>query len=865
MSKQTIYLDDYQAPSFQLETVNLTVDLYDNHALVKNEMRLVRTHPGPLCLYGEELKLEAIVLDGYELESDAYVLDGENLMLNTCPDTCVLTITTRIHPKENTALSGLYHADNMFCTQCEAEGFRRITYFPDRPDVLAVYTTRISANRADYPVLLSNGNLIDSGVTGERHWAVWHDPFKKPSYLFALVAGKLACVRDQFVTMSGRTIDLHVYVEPGVEDRCAHALNSLKAAMAWDEREYGREYDLDVYMIVAINAFNMGAMENKGLNVFNAKYVLARPDTATDQDYAGIESVIAHEYFHNWTGNRVTCRDWFQLSLKEGLTVFRDQEFSRDMNSRDVNRIQDVKVLRQAQFPEDAGRMAHPVRPPAYQEINNFYTATVYNKGAEVIRMLQTLLGKDGFRRGTDLYFERHDGEAVTIEDFVAAMADANHQDLTQFFRWYTQAGTPEVNLTERRYQDGCLYLSFTQSCPKTPDALEHDVKQPFPIPIRFALFNQAGERMPVAQDVLLIEAFEQQFKLDGLSEEPEHVSLLRDFSAPVNLNYEASNQDLLGILRIETDGFAKWDAAQRVVRAALSDAYNTPYISNWRLQEDVITAFRHVLQDDALDHALRAELLMPPSFEEVVGGVSDLDVERWEEVRDAYREHLGEALWPELSNMYATMSQAEDHAMQGEAFARRRLKLVCLGLMMHAKPEDALVLCHTQFEQAKTMTDQVGSLGLLINSPNEAVQTQAITQFYDQWKHDALVLDKWFALQASAEHEGALTRVKRLLEHPDFDLKQPNKVRSVIGAFCQNNPRHFHAADGSGYAFLTEQLLKVDKINPQIAARLATPFTRWQRLNKVRQQHILTQLDVLSKADLSADLREIVTKSLAK
>jgi aminopeptidase N len=865
MSKQTIYLDDYQAPSFQLETVNLTVDLYDDHALVKNEMRLVRTHPGPLCLYGDALKLEAIALDGHALGSDAYVLEGEKLIFKNCPDQCTLTITTRIHPKENTALSGLYHADNIFCTQCEAEGFRRITYFPDRPDVLAVYTTRISANQADYPVLLSNGNLIDSGVDGERHWAVWHDPFKKPSYLFALVAGKLACVSDQFVTMSGRTIDLHVYVEPGVQDRCAHALNSLKAAMAWDEREYGREYDLDVYMIVAINAFNMGAMENKGLNVFNAKYVLARPDTATDQDYAGIESVIAHEYFHNWTGNRVTCRDWFQLSLKEGLTVFRDQEFSRDMNSRDVNRIQDVKVLRQAQFPEDAGRMAHPVRPPAYQEINNFYTATVYNKGAEVIRMLQTLLGKDGFRRGTDLYFERHDGEAVTIEDFVAAMADANNKDLTQFFRWYTQAGTPEVKLTERRYQDGCLSLSFTQTCPKTPDNPAKHVKQPFPIPIRLALFNQAGERMSVAQDVLLLEAFEQKFKLDGLSEEPAHVSLLRDFSAPVNLIFEASNQDLLGILRVETDGFAKWDAAQRVVRAALSDAYNTPYMSHWRLQDDVITAFRHVLQDDALDYALRAELLMPPSFEEVVSGLSDLDVERWEEARDAYREHLGAALWPELSSMYATLSQAEDHAMQGEAFARRRLKLVCLGLMMHAKPEDALALCHAQFEQAKTMTDQVGGLGLLINSPDEAVQKQAITQFYEQWKHDALVLDKWFALQAAAEHEGALTRVKKLLEHPDFDMKQPNKVRAVIGAFCQNNPRHFHAADGSGYAFLTEQLFAVDKINPQIAARLATPFTRWQRLDKVRQQHILTQLDVLSKAHLSADLREIVTKSLVQ
>lgn len=861
-AKKTIYLSDYQAPSFQVETVNLTVDLYTEYALITNEMQLVRTHEGPLILYGEDLKLEAIALDGQALSDDAYVLDGENLVLASCPDAFVLKLVTRIHPQDNTALSGLYHADDIFCTQCEAEGFRRITYFPDRPDVLAVYTTRISANRAEYPVLLSNGNLIDSGVAGERHWAVWHDPFKKPSYLFALVAGNLACVSDQFVTLSGRTVDLHVYVEPGVQDRCTHALKSLKAAMAWDEREYGREYDLDVYMIVAINAFNMGAMENKGLNVFNAKYVLARPDTATDQDYAGIESVIAHEYFHNWTGNRVTCRDWFQLSLKEGLTVFRDQEFSRDMNSRDVNRIQDVKLLRQAQFPEDAGRMAHPVRPPAYQEINNFYTATVYNKGAEVIRMLQTLLGKQGFRRGTDLYFERHDGEAVTIEDFVAAMADANDLDLTRFFRWYTQAGTPEVHLTERYYQDGCLRLSFTQTCPITPDG---DVKHPFPIPIRFALFNEAGALMPVADDVLLLEEAEQVFMVEGLAEEPAHVSLLRGFSAPVILKYEASHDALLGLLRVETDGFAKWDAGQRVVRAALLDAYHAPYLSNWRLQEDVVTAFRHVLQDEGLDHALRAELLMPPSFEDVVSGLSNINVERWEETRDAFRERLGEVLWPEISSMYAGLHEAEDHRMNAQAYGRRRLKHVCLWLMMKSKPLESLELCQIQFKQARTMTDQVGCLSLLVNAPDEAVQHHAITQFYEQWKDDELVLDKWFAVQTSFEKEGALARVEALLEHPDFDLKKPNKVRAVIGAFCQNNPRYFHAEDGRGYAFLTDRLLEIDKINPQIAARLATPFTRWQRFDAMRQKHMLAQLERLSVADLSVDLREIVTKSLVK
>lgn len=509
MPDTTIYLKNYQPPSFTVETVELNFDLYDDHALVNSTLKLTRQNDGALHLYGEELELIALHLNGRPLEHEKYVLTKDALIIEQCPDEIVLNIVTRIKPQENTQLSGLYRSNHLFCTQCEAEGFRRITYYLDRPDVLATFTTRITADKKQYPILLSNGNLMDTGETADgRHWVIWEDPFKKPSYLFALVAGNLACVRDSFVTCSGRIVDLRIYVEPGNEDKCSHAMESLKKAMKWDEEVYGREYDLDIYMIVAVSDFNMGAMENKGLNIFNSKYILARPETATDQDFADVEGVVGHEYFHNWTGNRVTCRDWFQLSLKEGLTVFRDQEFSRDMNSRDVNRIMDVKVLRSAQFPEDAGSMAHPVRPESYQEINNFYTATVYNKGAEVIRMQHTLLGKERFRRGMDLYFKRHDGYAVTIDDFVAAMEDANGVDLTQFKLWYSQAGTPEVRVLSH-FSEGRLEITMQQNCPPTPECHE---KKPFHIPVRIALFDLKGEMIPIENELLELKEKEQRF-----------------------------------------------------------------------------------------------------------------------------------------------------------------------------------------------------------------------------------------------------------------------------------------------------------------------------------------------------------------
>lgn len=857
MTHKTIYRKDYQPPAFMVESISLEFDLHEDHALVRNCMHLKRQHPGALELYGEDMELISIQLDKKNLDKSAYRIQDGNLLIESCPDHLVLDVVTRIHPENNTELSGLYRTHQLFCTQCEAEGFRRMTYFPDRPDVLTTFTTRITADKQKYPVLLSNGNLLDKGETNDgRHWVVWHDPFKKPSYLFALVAGDLACVQDTFITASGKTVDLRVYVEPGNEDKCQHALDSLKKAMRWDEEEYGREYDLDIFMIVAVSDFNMGAMENKGLNIFNSKYILARPDTATDQDYADIEGVVGHEYFHNWTGNRVTCRDWFQLSLKEGLTVFRDQEFSRDMNSRDVNRILDVKALCNAQFPEDRGAMAHPVRPESYQEINNFYTATVYNKGAEVIRMQQTLLGKQGFRRGMDLYFKRHDGQAVTIDDFVCAMEDANGVDFSQFKLWYSQAGTPEIRV-ESDYRDGELTLTLSQSCRPTPECQK---KKPFHIPIKFALFNKKGERIPVNQDILELREQRQTFHFTNLQEKPL-ISLLRDFSAPVLLHHDISDEDLLDLLRFEHNGYAKWNAASTLAIEQVVKSYQSEAPQS--LPKTLIDAMQHVLDDAKTDKALRAEILTPPSFEEVAVRLNGIHVEQLEKARDGYRKELGGGLYDSARAHYEALWQREDHMMHSEAYQRRRLRNSCLWLMMKGNEQEAITLCQTQFSHARTMTDQIASFALLVNCKDNERRSKAIDQFYRQWHQDELVMDKWFAIQASCELPGTLAHVQKLLSHPAFNFKNPNKLRSLIGTFCFANHRHFHAPDGSGYSFLTEMLLKLDQYNPQVAARLATPFTRWQRLDKSRQDLIQKELQRLSKASLSWDLREMVSKSL--
>jgi aminopeptidase N len=854
----TIYLKNYQPPLFEVQSINLDFDLYDHEVLVSNELKLIRLNQGDLHLYGEELELISIHMNQRQLLPSEYQVLPQALIIKNCPNSFSLKVVTRIYPQNNTQLSGLYRSNHLFCTQCEAEGFRRITYFLDRPDVLSQYTTRICADKKQYPILLSNGNLVDSGEDTEgRHWVVWCDPFKKPSYLFALVAGNLVCVRDQFSTRSGKSVDLRIYVEPGNEDKCGHAMESLKKAMRWDEEVYGREYDLDIFMIVAVRDFNMGAMENKGLNIFNSKYILARPDRATDQDFADIEGVVGHEYFHNWTGNRVTCRDWFQLSLKEGLTVFRDQEFSRDMNSPDVNRIMDVNVLRSSQFPEDASPMAHPVRPESYQEINNFYTATVYNKGAEVIRMQHTLLGKERYRKAMDLYFKRHDGQAVTIDDFVAAMADASGMDLSQFKRWYSQAGTPEVRVTST-YHQGHLSITLKQSCPPTPECQD---KKPFHIPICVALFDSKGHRMPMEQECLELKLEEQTFNFTNLREKPV-LSLLRGFSAPIKLIHEQSQEELMFLVRHETEGYAKWNAAQSLLLNCIKECFVRPS-TQWEIPKDLILALKHVLQDEALDPALRAELLTPPCFEEVAALFETVDVGAIETVRDYIRAQMGLYLYDEAQAMYQKLWNVEDHSMNGTAYGRRKLRNICLWLMMKSQESLAIKLCRQQFVQAQTMTDQIASLSLLVNCSHQTMREQAINEFYEQWSKDELVLDKWFALQASSELADTLVQVKQLVNHPQFTIKDPNKARSVIGAFCVANPRNFHALDGEGYAFLTQMLLILDKINPQIAARMANPFTRWRRYDEPRRILMHNQLEHLSRSQLSRDLSEVVFKSL--
>lgn len=860
-SSTTIYLKDYEPPNFSVREVFLSFDLYEDHALVHNKMHLQRQHAGSLCLHGEELILESIWQDDRELTTADYHLNGEELILDNLPDACTLTIVTRIFPQKNTALSGLYRSKRLFCTQCEAHGFRRITFFPDRPDVLAVYTTKITADRALYPILLSNGNLIDAGAgDGGKHWVLWQDPFPKPSYLFALVAGNLACCNDEFKTQSGKIVSLHLYVEPGNEDRCAHALQSLKHAMRWDEERFGREYDLSTFMIVAVEDFNMGAMENKGLNIFNAKCVLARPDTATDTDFAQIESVVAHEYFHNWTGNRITCRDWFQLSLKEGLTVFRDQEFSRDMNSRDVNRIEDVKELRNIQFPEDAGSMAHPVQPSSYQEISNFYTPTIYNKGAEVIRMQQQLLGATAFRRGMDLYFTRHDGQAVTIDDFVQAMQDASGIDLQQFKRWYHQAGTPMIKV-DMSYDQNRLTLTCEQTCPPTPETAK---KLPFHIPILVALFDAQGQSISIPNPLLELREEKHVFHFDNLPTQPL-VSLLRDFSAPIILQTSRNEEQLLGLLQYETNGFAKWDAAQQLMRDIILLFYRAQTQTAERKLSALSAALAQTLSDEQLDPALRAELLIPPSFEDLAANETAIDVGRLVDARYTLIQTLGTSLSSELITKFEQETARSDDAVHGIAIGRRKLRLQCLYLLLKSDEAKWLTICEKLLTSATTMTEQLAGFTGLVHSQNKSSQEHACKTFYQKWAKDPLVLDKWFTVQATAPLDNVLEKVRTLLSHPDFIYTNPNRARAVLGSFVQANPKYFHAENGEGYQFLTEQLLHIDPLNPQLSARLALPLTRWQHLDKPRQQLIQKQLQVLSQHSLSKDLTELVNKSLVK
>ena len=874
----TIFLKDYQPPAYLIDNVKLHFELQETKTVVTSKLA-IQLNPGnklkdkPFKLDGQNLKLSSIKVDGKKLSEKEYACDDESLTVLDMPETCEVEIITVINPIENKALEGLYLSSGMYCTQCEAQGFRRITYFPDRPDVMSTYEVTIIGEKEKYPILLSNGNLIDKGESDNgNHWATWQDPSLKPSYLFALVAGDLFCKEDSFITMSGRKISLQVFVEHENSHKCDHALMSLKQAMKWDEDTYGREYDLDIYMIVAVNDFNMGAMENKGLNVFNASCVLASPDTATDADYYNIQSIIAHEYFHNWSGNRVTCRDWFQLSLKEGFTVFRDQEFSADLNSRATKRIDDVNVLRTHQFAQDSGPMAHPIRPDHYIEISNFYTVTVYNKGAEVVRMIRNLVGIDGFRKGTDLYFERHDGQAVTTEDFVAAMEDANNIDLSLFQNWYSQAGTPELEVkTTYNKEEKTFRLQIKQTCEDTPGQKN---KKPFHIPLQVGLLDENGSDIvlelegdtpsaPETLRTLEVRKKEEVFTFLNVLNKPL-VSLNRGFTSPVKIKLEQTDDDLAFIFANDSDEFNRWEAGQTLAMNTLLDLIkNIQDNKALSIDEKVINAFRNTLIDKNLDKALIAQAITLPSESYLADQCDSVDVDAIHQARTYMRNEIAKSLETELKNIYQLGKSNVEYMFDADEMARRDLSHVCLSYLMCLNSDEVISFCIEQISKENNMTDVLSALTILSHHKNTSRQ-KALDDFYDKWKHDAQVVEKWFAIQAASDLPDTLERVKKLMKHEAFSLTNPNKVRSLIGRFCAGNIAHFHNSDGSGYKFLADQVLALDAMNPQIAARLIQSMSRWRRYDESRQNLMRKQLErILAVKDLSKDVYEITSRSL--
>jgi len=873
---QAVYLRDYRPPAYHIDSVELNFDLGEEVTQVRACLHVVgsATSRGcPLVLDGRELKLQSIALDGRRLSPKKdYLLGPGSLTILSVPERFVLDIETQIRPESNTSLTGLYVSGGNFCTQCEAEGFRKITYYLDRPDVMARYTTTITADKSRYPVLLSNGNPVErADLDDGRHRATWVDPFPKPSYLFALVAGDLARVEDQFVTRSGRTVQLHMYVQHHNAGKCAHAMASLKKAMEWDELVYGREYDLDIYMIVAVDDFNMGAMENKGLNVFNSMYVLARPETATDADYHAIERVIAHEYFHNWSGNRVTCRDWFQLSLKEGFTVFRDQEFSADMTSRGVRRIQDVNALRTHQFSEDAGPMAHPVRPESYVEINNFYTMTIYNKGAEVVRMLQQLLGAEGFRRGTDLYFDRHDGQAVTTDDFVKAMEDSNDVDLSQFQRWYRQAGTPQLHIGRAYDASSRIYiLHVRQTCPPTPGQPR---KEPFHIPLAIALLDADGQALPlkligersgvVGTRVLQLRQPEETFVFVDVPREPVP-SLLRGFSAPVKIDLELSNGECCFLMARDAEPFSRWEAGQQLAaRLVLDLAARIQQQRALSLDPEFVDAFRTTLRNGCLDKAMIAQALTLPSETYLSDLMDPVDPQALHEARLFALRTLAETLRADLLSAYQANAEQDGYHVDPESVGRRSLKNLCLAYLAEIGDKDIRAMCVAQFYGSDNMTDVMAALHAIGNVDCDE-RRDLLAAFYEKWRDDALVLNKWFALQAMSRLPGTLAEVQALTRHPVFTLKNPNRVRALIGSFCSSNPVRFHDRSGAGYAFLADHVLKIDRLNPQVAARLVGGLSMWRKYEPRRQKLMKAQLQrIVRQSAVSRDVREIASKSL--
>ncbi|MDX1900837.1 MAG: aminopeptidase N [Gammaproteobacteria bacterium] len=853
---QTIYRKDYQPPAFLIDHIELTFDIHEDYTAVKSQLHCRRqTEQADLILNGENLELTSVFLDGQPCDSKTYAVTPQQLTLFNVPAQCVVSIEVKIRPQENTALSGLYRSRNYLCTQCEPEGFRRITYFPDRPDVMAKYTTTMIADKSQYPILLSNGNLVASGETPEgKHWVRWEDPYNKPSYLFALVAGDFDCLQDDFVTRGGRCVQLRIYVEKECLEQAHHAMRAVKKAMQWDEEIYGCEYDLDIYMIVAVSDFNMGAMENKGLNIFNDKYILASHETATDEDFLHVETVIAHEYFHNWTGNRITCRDWFQLSLKEGLTIFREQSFTEDTTSETVSRIDEVDYLRTIQFSEDNGPLAHSVRPESYIEINNFYTATVYNKGSEVIRMMRTLVGAETFQAGMDLYFERHDGQAVTIEDFVRVHEDASGKDLQQFRLWYSQAGTPRVQVEDYYDAEKKSYtLTFKQSCPPTP---EQPTKYPFHIPIQMGLLENDGREL--FNELVELREPEKTITLENIQSKPVP-SLLRQFSAPVKLEYDYSDAALALLFKHDTDYFNRREAgvryASRIVFQLMNNAISiVPAI--------YLEACRSTFQTMQHDRWLLSRMLTIPSERYLAEQMKVVDVDGIHSAREVLLKAIATHLRDDLLASYQELqSKASQNQFDMHIIADRSLKNFSLGYLMLLEESGIHEIALQQFQTAlgHQMTDTMAALKALINVPH--LRDEVLKAFYDRWHDHALIVDKWLALQASSKLPDTLDRIKQLFLHSAFDVRNPNKVYALIGTFGAN-PIVFHQGSGAGYQFLADVITQLDHINPQVAARMLKPLTDWKRYDLKRQVLMREALTRLTNAS-SPDIYEIVTKSL--
>lgn len=858
-------LSDYVPYNFEIAEVRFDFRLDPKSTTVRSLLKMRRIAPGPLELDGEDINLVAVEVDGRTLKRREYKLTQTQLILTETPDEFTLNIETTCDPSSNTTLMGLYVSGGRFFTQCEAEGFRRITYFPDRPDVMSVFTILIDADKATYPTLLSNGNKIDSGdIDGGRHFAVWHDPFRKPCYLFALVAGQFDLLEDSFTTMSGRPIPLEIYVDPGDASKAAYAMDSLKRSMAWDETAFGREYDLDIFMIVAVRDFNFGAMENKGLNIFNSSLLLADAETATDMNFERIESVVAHEYFHNWTGNRITCRDWFQLCLKEGFTVFRDQEFSGDQRGKAVQRIKDVRALRARQFAEDNGPLAHPVRPSEYVKIDNFYTATIYEKGAELIRMLKAWLGDEMFRKGSDLYFERLDGTAATIEQFLDCHADASGEDMTQFLSWYQQAGTPRLSV--RRHPSpttpvGSQVVTFAQETPPTPGQPD---KQPMLLPIRWQVIGDDGPLM--GPQLTVMTTAETSVSYPRFNE-PHSLSVLQQFSAPVILNSDATTSDLIRLMAQDPDAFNRWEAGQTLARRLLVgfakalEAGETPTVDT--ALRDYTHALGVTLRDPQFDDAFKALVLMPPSAMEVLMDAAPVDPIAVHEAGNWLSRAIADALRDDLVATYAAKNDDGPFSPDAKAAGRRALKGRCLSLLAARFDPLAASLAVNQLDGATNMTDEIGALVTLSRLGGQRVES-SMTQFYEKWKEQPLVIDKWYSVQSMRHHADGIEAITRLANSPSYERNNPNRVRALVGGFGAGNTQLFHKLDGSGYQFFADQVLDMDGRNPSVAARLLGAFGIWRKLDPTRQALIRTELDRIIAAKPSKNVLEIAQRTRA-